>query len=473
MGKHRAAKTGKKPVGRVRTLLASLFSKDKPGTETGRFEVSILDMVEESGSVVMGRVHMVNLRDLVVKRDKNTDEMLERARTIADGVISEHLDDGDVYSRGEDGAYYFLFPDMSEEAGALKCSVIVDQIARLLSAENPIFFKLDIDNTVGTVDKKNLDDAVPGKSRGKGAADPEEIRRRLLEAREKRQMENVIASVTPREDLPPDKDLSAVPENDTDEPEPDRPPPEGMSVMYGSIWNVKTKLLAAYSCIVMVREADGSTMRFTLKQRAEHHRQTLLALDRYTQRKATARLRELLDSGERTLVVLPVHFMTVEQDTSSLLYRQGLSDLTDAERRHIVLELVDLPPGLPGIRINRTIRNLRRVARTVMARVPIDTTNLDSWQDTGVHAVGFDLGTYRIDQQALLPNLEKFAEEAEKHDLRKFIYGIDSISAGTMAIAAGFDYIEGDAVCPPVESLAHARPFDSEDLLAGLLPSGP
>ena len=272
--------------------------------------------------------------------------------------------------------------------------------------------------------------------------------------------------------MAPDKDITAVPGEDAKETEPaaERPPLVGMSIMYGTIWNVKTKLLTAHSCILKVREADGRTVRFKLKQRAERYRQTLFALDQYTQRKATARLRELLQTGQETLVALPVHFMTVDQDASSLLYRQGLADLSDAERRHIVLELVDLPSHLSGMWAGDIIQTMRRLARTVMVRVPIDTMDLDSWRDTGVHAVGFDLGTLQIDQQELLPKLEQFAEHAEKNGLRTFVYGLDTISAVTMAVSAGFDYIESEAVCTPVESIEHIRPFENEDLLANLLP---
>ena len=459
---------GNTPVEKAKKLLMNLFSRDKSGksgSETGLFEITVGEMVEKNGAVVMGRVHLVNLRDLIIKRSKDLEETLERAEKIAEGVINEHLRQGDVFARGEEGAFYLLFPGMSEEAGELKCAVIGDQIARLLSSEDPIFFELEIVNTVGMVDRKNLKNAMAEKS----AAD---IRRRLLDAREKKQMEQAIANATPREEMTPDEFIPAVPDEDAEETvsTASRPPPEGMSVMYGTIWNVKTKLLTAYSCILMVREADGRTVRFTLKHRAKHHRQTLFALDQYTQRKATARLSELLDSGQEALIVLPVHFMTVDQDTSSLLYRQGLADLSEAERRHIVLELVDLPPNLPGNRIGRTIRTMRRVARTVMVRVPIDSKNMDSWHDAGIHAVGFDLGTLRTDQQALLPKLEQFAESAEKNDLHTFIYGLDTVSVVTMAFSAGFDYIEGEAVCAPVESIKHVRPFETQDLLAHLLP---
>ncbi len=472
MGKNEAAEESKAPadtpVEKVKKLLKNFFAmgrSGKSGSEMGRFEITVGEMVEKSGAVVMGRVHLVNLRDLVIRRSKNPEETLKRAEKIAEAVIFENLNKGDVFARGEEGAFYLLFPGMSEEAGALKCAVIGDQIARLLTTEDTIFFKLEIVNTAGTVDRKNLKNAMTEK-RNPDVAD---IHRRLEETK---RMEQAITSATSREVVPSDEATPAALDEDAEETASTarRPPPEGMPIMYGTIWNVKTKLLTAYSCILMVREADGRTVRFKLKHRAEHHRQTLLALDRYTQKKATAKLRELLDSGQETLVVLPVHFTTVDQDSSSLLYRRGLADLSEAERRHIVLELVDPPPDLPGFRIGRTIQTMRRVARTVMARVPIDIKNLDLWHDTGVHAVGFDLGTLRTDQQALLPKLESFAEQAEKNELRAFVYGLDTISAVTMAVSAGFDYIEGEAVCAPVESIEHVRPFETEDLLAHLLP---
>ncbi len=475
MAKNEAAEKskapGNTPVGKIREMLTNLFSRDKSGeseSKTGRFEITVGEMVEKNGAVVMGRMHLLNLRDLIIKRGKDPEAMFERAEKIADRVIVENLNEGDVFTRSEEGAFYLLFPGVSEEAGALKCAVIGDQIARILSAEDPIFFKLEINNTVGTVDRKNLKNAMAEKS----AAEAADIQRLLRETRERKRMEQAIATATPREVVPSDEATPAAPEEDAEETASTarRPPPKGMSVMYGTIWNVKTKLLTAYSCILMVREADGSTVRFTLKHRAEHHRQTLFAIDQYTQRKATARLRELLQSGQETLVALPVHFMTVDQDASSLLYRQGLADLSEAERRHIVLELVDLPPELSGMWGGKIVRTMRRVARTVMVRVPIDAKNLDSWRDKGVHAVGFDLGTLRIDEQALLPKLERFAEHAEKNELRTFIYGLDTISAVTMAVSAGFDYIEGNAVCAPVESIEHVRPFETEDLLAHLLP---
>ena len=472
MGKNEVAEKSKTPadmpVGKIKKLLENFFAmgrSGKPGPEMARFEITVGEMVEKKGAVVMGRVHLVNLRDLIIKRGKNPEETLKRAEKIAEAVILENLNKGDVFARGEEDAFYFLFPGMPEEAGALKCAVIGDQIARLLAAEDPVFFKLEIVNTAGTVDRKNLKNAIPEKR----IPDAANIHRRLGETK---RMEQAIKSAAWREKMAPDKVIPAVSDENAKETASMARmlPPKGMSVMYGTIWNLKTKLLTAYSCIPMVREADGRTVRFKIKHRAEHHRQTLLALDRYTQRKATASLRELLNSGQETLLVLPVHFMTVDQDTSSLLYLRGLADLSEAERRHIVLELVDLPPDLPGFRIGKTIQTMRHVARTVMARVPIDIKNLDLWHGTGVHAVGFDLGALRTDQRALLPKLESFAAQAEKVELRKFIYGLNTISAVTMAVSAGFDYIEGEAVCAPVESIAHVRPFETEDLLAHLLP---
>jgi len=460
---------------KIKNLLLGLLGKDgEEEKKKGRFEIMLDEMVEKHHSVIIGHVHMVNLRDLIIKSGKDLEETLKRAKKIAEAVFNEHLEEGDVFAHGKDGEYYLLLPGMSEKSGELKCVAIGDHIKRLLIAEVPVLFKFEIVNAVGTVDRKNLNSAMVWKSTAKKSAKYVNKKRRVPEGRETKRMEHAILASTRRKKMAPDKFISAASDEEADktEPNPNRPVPKDISVIYGTIWNVKTKLLTAHNCILMVREADERTVRFTLKHRAEHHRQTLFALDQFTQRKATARLRKLLDSGQEALVVLPVHFVSVDQDTSSFLYQHGLTDLSEAERHHIVLELVDPPPYLPGIRIRRIIRTMRRAARTVMVRVPIDSKNLDSWRDTGVHAVGFDLGTLQTDQQMLLPKLEKFAKSAEENGLGTFIYGLNSVSVATMAVSAGFDYIEGDAVCAPVKSLENVRPFETKDLLAHLLPSG-
>ena len=453
----------------MQSLWDILHWEDEDAGTKSRFGIAMNEMAEKNDSGVMGQMHLINLRDLI-SRHKDPDKELERAEKIAEAVINETLDDGDVYTRGRNGAFYFLFSDMNEAAGELKCAVIAEKIARALRKHDPVYIKLVIETTAETVDLKSLKNAKAEKSAGKGLADGDDHERPSSMTREGKPLKRAIGGVTHGEVETADAKAAAPVDDEMPEPKVDAPSPEGMSVMYGTIWNVKTKLLTAYSCTLMVREADGRSVRFRFKHRAEHYRETLFAIDQYTLGKATARLRELLQSGQEILVVLPVHFMTVDQDASSLFYRQRLADLSEMERRHIVLEIVDLPHGLSGLWVGKIARTMRRVARTVMIRTSIDSQNLDSWRDTGVHAVGFDLGTLRIDQQALLPKLERFAEHAEESGLRTFVYGIDTISTAAMAVSAGIDYVEGAAVCAPVESIEHVRPFETEDLLAHLVP---
>ena len=116
MGKNEVAEKSKTPadmpVGKIKKLLENFFAmgrSGKPGPEMARFEITAGEMVEKRGAVVMGRVHLVNLRDLIVKRSENPDETLERAEKIAEAVINDHLEEGDVFARGEEGAFFYCF----------------------------------------------------------------------------------------------------------------------------------------------------------------------------------------------------------------------------------------------------------------------------------------------------------------------------------------------------------------------------
>jgi EAL domain-containing protein (putative c-di-GMP-specific phosphodiesterase class I) len=93
------------------------------------------------------------------------------------------------------------------------------------------------------------------------------------------------------------------------------------------------------------------------------------------------------------------------------------------------------------------------------------------WSQAGVHAVGINLRGVPKNEKAFMTGMEELAARAEQSKLRTFVHGLETISMATIAVSAGIDYIEGNAVRAPVKSLEHVRPFETENLLAHLLPS--
>ena len=93
------------------------------------------------------------------------------------------------------------------------------------------------------------------------------------------------------------------------------------------------------------------------------------ACDRLVQEEALQKLHLLLDAGHKVLLVLPVHFSTVNHFDYYMPYQQRIRKLDEKQRLLVVQELVGTPPDLNSYRIRETVTRLRQAARSVMARV--------------------------------------------------------------------------------------------------------
>lgn len=461
--------------GKKRSGLFSGFKfggDDAPSTDS-RFEITINDLPRKFNAAVISRMQILNLNSLIVRRDVDKNEMIKKAEVIALGVIEDNFQEKDAFIHNDVGVYGFLFPGMSKKSAELKCKVIADQIARLINDADPTLLNIEFEAKAKRRLGGKFADVVAGqkkkRSAGGGASPDPKTLRELDDKKAQANLAIQRMTVQPRNESQGSEAEMATWWVDDNAARPgEKGLPEGMTTIFRAIWNVRSKMLTAYSALPVLKSPDGQVESIVRVGGESEMYAATAACDRLVQEEALQKLHLLLNAGHKVLLVLPVHFSTVDHFDYYMPYQQRIRKLDEKQRLLVVQELVGTPPDLNNYRIRETVTRLRQAARSVMARVSPVASSLRVWREAGVHAVGFEFTDGQASERALLKRLDHFAERADEAGLKKFVYGLATRSAASAAVAAGFDYIEGTVVRGPVESPAYVEPFESLDLFAGM-----
>ena len=446
---------------------------EKPVPRKSRFEVSLDDLNRKYSRTVISRMQILNVGKLIVRREHNMDEALKKADAIARAVIEDNLQDGDGFTHPEVGVYGFLFPGMSKQSAELKSSIIAEQVARLLRDSD---FSLTSIEFVASTERKGghslAERLAAKKPAGQSAKDRKPSAEQLREREQKKQMANLAMQQMAmrrekKEDDPKAADSAWWTPNARGG-EAGNVLPSEISTAFRAIWNVKNKYLTAYLASPVMKSPEADS-KFALRIASDADNSMIADCDQFVQAEALKKLHLLVNAGHKILLILPIHFSTVERNDYYAIYFQRIRNMDEQSRKLLVLELLDAPSDLTGLKVKETVTRLRQAARSVIIRGPLEGFKADPWGAAGVHAVGFDCTEQSDIERALLDKMNVYAARAEKAGVRKFVYGLTKRSMATAAVSAGFDYIEGDVVRPPADAPEVIQPFAAQDLFIGLM----
>lgn len=182
-------------------------------------------------------------------------------------------------------------------------------------------------------------------------------------------------------------------------------------------------------------------------------------LDRLTARHVGNDLQRLVTTGAKSLLALPVHYETLADNRLRPNYLNLCASEFHGESNRIVFELIGLPEGIPQVRLAELASLLRPHSRAVIARFPVTQRNFEGFRIGGLHAVGIDLYNNATREENLMRDIEEFALNADKSNLKTFASGVRSISLYTAVVAAGFDYAAGHALTAIAESPENASVY--------------
>jgi hypothetical protein len=177
----------------------------------------------------------------------------------------------------------------------------------------------------------------------------------------------------------------------------------------------------------------------------------------------------LRQSGKRAMLAVPVHFETLARSRERRCYLAALTELNEDVRRHMAIELVDLPEGAPAGRIAELLAYLRPVVARVVVRTSLSRSQFDAFAAAQVFAVGAAIGRDPGPETEIIDRMESFVRGVERAGLRCYAFEIGTRSLAIAARGAGFDYLSGSTIGGALDSPEAAYRFETVDLYGDIL----
>jgi EAL domain-containing protein (putative c-di-GMP-specific phosphodiesterase class I) len=226
-----------------------------------------------------------------------------------------------------------------------------------------------------------------------------------------------------------------------------------LAFSYRPLWQARRGFVAAYRCSLRTRIGDHEVMN-DLPAAEDEEIALANVMDRLVLRRSIKDLVANVNQKRATVIVVPVHYLTLARAGISSGFARLVHAIPRNIRQLLIWEVLDAPVGVWTPQIRPAIAILTRSGRAVFLRVDVDTKDLRELTSLGVHAVGIDVRQSREAEPVLMRKIERFAAQAERARLQCYMDGADSISFANMAIAAGFDYVAGEAIAQTINEPA-------------------
>jgi hypothetical protein len=224
--------------------------------------------------------------------------------------------------------------------------------------------------------------------------------------------------------------------------------PVDNSVQFQPVWDARNEAITLYRCVpqpIAVRQ--GSSV-VALEDLAPQFR-TKVELSCLHQGIAT--LVRHLERGERFLMAFGVTYETLSSHTGRVEFTNACRELSSDFRQYIVMQLTDVPAGVPHGRLADLVMTLRPFARAVMAEIPSACRSYAAYENIGLQTIGLDLERAKLAPREISDEIAKLTAAAKRLSVSAFLWGVNDV--GTLSSARhGVHFITGPAIAPMVSA---------------------
>lgn len=434
-------------INRLGAKLGNLLMEESATAPKGKerhflqdeFESRLRSLLKDDTKPLAGKVNFIGLSKIREKLGDRWPKVEERADDITRKAIERRLVDADMYTKYKELHYVIVFAQLSHEQAQLKCALIAEEITKRLLGEDITPDLLEVKTMVSQVEGKFEFEDVPGVE--------------VLAARIGDGPETQATA----------KDDDWWEDDDTD-------PLANIQLVYRPMWDVKRNAVTTYVCAPARPGPAGRLLVGESEIPRLDDPEVALRLDQLVQKRVIGDLRKLVAAGQQQLLCVPVHFETLAVGQRRMTYIERCQRGIPPEGvKLLVFELTGVPEGIPQNRLLEIATSLKRFSRGVLLR----TTPTHPWfrppSETGIAALGVECHSSSVPEAKLIADMERFATAAKKVGLATYVHGLRTISLTTAAIAAGFDFVDGDVVTSVVEQPRGAYAYQMTDLYASQL----
>lgn len=226
------------------------------------------------------------------------------------------------------------------------------------------------------------------------------------------------------------------------------------------VWNVRQGAVPAFRIrsVVLQEAADGELLP-TGPEDLTPRCQLELALRR------VAFAAEVWDSpsGPPPALHLPVAFQGLTHASARTAFIARLTALREAGRQRLmILELTDVPAGLPALILGGLITQVKPFCRGLLAHAE-QPGDIGRWRDTGLCGVVHSLSG---DDPPALDQLKRFAATARDVGMAVGYYDVRTRSRFMQTWAAGFTHLSGELISGTFGQPVIPQRFEARDLYA-------
>lgn len=236
------------------------------------------------------------------------------------------------------------------------------------------------------------------------------------------------------------------------------------TVVYRPMWDVQLGVLSTYLAVPSRRIATGELRAGMSEVLAAGDAELTARLDAIVVARVASELEASIAAGRKFLVGIPVHFDTLAARGSRTEFLAACEAIPLAARRLVIFELLGTPAGAPVGRLQTICSLLKSRARSVIACMPLQTTDVSSFGEAGVLSVGTDIAQDSGTERGIIVQMQRFVSAAEKAKLHPFVHGLRTTSLTSSAVAAGFRYVDGNSVRSLVDAPQELRRYRPADL---------
>ncbi|MDB5447775.1 MAG: hypothetical protein JWQ97_3092 [Phenylobacterium sp.] len=212
-------------------------------------------------------------------------------------------------------------------------------------------------------------------------------------------------------------------------------------------WNVRDKVVTSF--LVETMTSPEPTAELPPLLAAEVARSSLEF--------AAQQVRACVEAGAPVAMHVPVPLSALSMAAGRYPLLHLMRDLSPSVRRLLVVELTDVPDGVPQSRLSEAVSMLAPHARAVLARAPSEMANILQWRRCGLHGVTLDCRRIHTADRGTLARLSTFARNALALAPACVGYSLNTMSLMVSAWGAGFTHLSGPAISREVRSLAAVR----------------
>lgn len=395
--------------------------------EQTHFAARLQEIVSTApGHGAAGKLQLLNLDELKKGAGDKWEAMAERARHVAQQVISHRLAPSDILAPYDDDSFVVLFAELTEEQARMKAAAIARELRERLLGE------------LGPESKNWVKAFVTGIEDMSPVSGEEATDLGLAQLRALDDKFNQADDVAPEQLAPNDVELQRrVGE---------------VGVSYRPTFLVSRGIIGL---------AEARTQRLDSLNRLltganaypKNDAAVIFEIDRTVMTRAFQHLRDIVKDGRTPGVLyITLHLQTLIAHSSGQII-DLLRFLPVELRRFVIVGLNGQPQNAPRARIFELAQEVQPFCRSVTLQVPADFHEFERAARMKISAVGLDLEepdlgevTPTLFSSQILP----MASAARAAGIQSFLYGIRRKEVAKAARDAGFTYLNGPIIAKEI-----------------------